>query len=47
MRVICVKIYKNDYENMEFVTKTMNITLSELVRKAIEFCMKNLKQCVE
>jgi len=47
MKIICVKIYEKDYENMVFVAKATNITLSELVRKAIEFCMKNLKQCVD
>ena len=46
MKVICVKIYEKDYENMEFVTKAMNITLSEFVRKAIAFCIKNIKECL-
>jgi len=47
MRVICVKIYAKDYENMEFVAKAMNVTTSEFVRKAIAFCVKNIKECLE
>jgi metal-responsive CopG/Arc/MetJ family transcriptional regulator len=46
-RVISVKMPLDAVAKLDAVAQHLNITRSELVRKAIALCLKNLSKCAE